>query len=304
MPLETVTVAASTDDLIPVPVDDVMVRVFDETGTTFITSGLTGDVTTGIVEFSLDGDVVPVRYQLRFGISGGAIVQPQYIDVYSPAAGSPTGTNNFGITAAMFTLEPASNPRLCRASGYVLGPDGRPRGGIDVHFVPCISLSVVDGYGLLGERVACRSDRTGFISVDLFRTGMYKAVVESREDVAREVVVPDRSSINIFSLLFPRVATIDWSLVAPWTTTVGATLSVIPTITATDFRVLDAPASEDVTYTMTHPEIATVTVVEGAIQVTGVSPGSTTLVVTRSNSEITYIPDLDIDGGVVAVTVS
>lgn len=305
MPLETVTVTVLSDDLVPVPVDDVIIRVFDETGTTLITSGTTGDpLPDGAVEFTLDGDAVPVRYQLRNYISGGSIGSPRYIDVYSPAVDAPTGANNFELEAALFTLPGATNPRLCRASGYVLGPDGRPRPGIDIHFIPCFSPLVVDGYGVLGERVACRSDSTGYVSVDLFRTGEYRAVVESHENSAREVTVPDRTSINIFHLMFPRVATVDWSVADPWSVAAGSSFDVVPTITATDFRVLEGAACEDVTYTVENTAVATVQVVGTSVRVTGVAPGTTNVVVTRLDTSLVYIPDLDVTGGTVAVTVS
>jgi len=305
MALETVTITVLSDDLVPVTVDDVVVRVFDETGTTLITSGTTGDpIADGVVEFTLDGDVTPIRYQLRIFISGGSISSPKYIDVYSPAVDAPTGANNFELTATLFTLPQAVNPRLCRASGYVLGPDGRPRSGIDVHFIPCFSPLIVDDYGVLGERVACHTDTTGYISVDLFRTGVYRAIVEGHENSGREVVVPDRASINIFHLLFPRVATVDWSITAPWSVATGSSFDVTPELTATDFQVLDGAAAEDVAYTVENTAVATVEVVGTAIKVKGVAPGSTNVVVTRIDSSLVYIPDLDIVGGTVAVTVS
>jgi len=105
-------------------------------------------------------------------------------------------------------------------------------------------------------------------------------------------------------LLFPRVATVDWSITAPWSVATGSSFDVTPELTATDFQVLDGAAAEDVAYTVENTAVATVEVVGTAIKVKGVAPGSTNVVVTRIDSSLVYIPDLDIVGGTVAVTVS
>lgn len=304
MALETVDILVQDDEVVPQPVDGVTVRVYDSSGTTLLTSGVTGAVTPGHAEFTLDGDDPPIEYQLRFSVNGGSIVSPQAIEVYSPPASAPTGANNFVSTASMFTLSPATNIRLCRASGYVWGPNGKPRRGVDMHFIPCFNPLVVDGIGILGERVATNTDEDGYVQVDLLRGGEYLATIESHENIQRHVVVPDRDSVNINNLLFPIVVDIDFTPAGPWAVAVDAELEITPVVTASDFRVLETTAADDVQYATDDPDIATVTVGASTITIRGISPGTTQLRVTRTDESIVYVPDPGINGGVVTITVT
>lgn len=304
MPIETVTITVLSDDVAPAPVDGVNVLVYDSTGTTLQTSGITGSVVTGEVEFSLDGDVTPIQYQLRFAINGGSIISPQLIEVHSPASGAPTGANNFEITASLFSLPVASDPRLCRASGYIRGPNGAPRKGIDIHFIPCFNPLVVDGVGVLGERIATRTDASGYIQVDLYRDGYYTAMVESHDNVQREVLVPGRSSININHLLFPVVSSISFTPAGPYALAVGDTIELTPVVTASDFRTLEGVADADVTYSVDDSAIADVRVSADVVTITALAPGSTNLTVTRSDLSIVYVPDPGISGGTATITVT
>jgi hypothetical protein len=175
---------------------------------------------------------------------------------------------------------------------------------VDIHFIPCFNPLVVDGIGVLGERVATRTDEDGYISVDLYRDGYYLATVESQENVQREVLVPDRSSVNINHLLFPRVVSVAYSPAGPFTLAAGAELELTPTITASDFRELEGTGSEDVEYSTDDPSIADVRVGADAITLRGLSPGTTTLRVARSDLSIVYIPDPGISGAAITVTVT
>lgn len=304
MPLETVQISVVDDTLSADPVDGVVVRVYDSTGTTLITEATTGDVLSGAVELVLDGDDPALTYQLRFYILGGSIRSPQYIEVFSPPALAPTGANNFEIEATVFTLPTAPNPRLCRASGYIWRPDGRPNKGVDLAFVPCFRPLVVEGYGVLGERVNARTDKNGFVQIDLIREGLYLATVESHENVQREVMVPDRSSINIMHLLFPIIGAISYDPLGPFALNAGDFLEITPTLTATDFRELTGTAHEDVVYSTDDPSIATVEVRSDRVVIYGVAAGTTNLRVSRRDTSIVYIPDPGINGEVTPIVVS
>lgn len=302
MALETVRILIEDDELVPSPVDDVVVRVFDETGTTLITQGTTGAVDPGIAEVTLDGDNPPTAYQLRFFISGGQITGPRLIAVYSPPSLASTGANNFKITASLFTMPQAMDPLLCRASGVIRGPDGRPKQGIDMHFIPLFNPLLVGGAAVLGERVAVRTDRTGYVSIDLFRDGMYEVTVESQENVRREVCVPDRSSVSLPDLLFPVVASVVYD-VDPLTLSDGGELTIVPTVTATDFRVLCGTGVDDVIYTSDDPAIASLEVLSDRIVIHGNAPGSTILRAVRRDGTIVRVPDSGIAGGEADITV-
>lgn len=306
MALETVEITVQDDQVIPQLVDNVVVRIYDSTGTLFITAGTTGVPLPGKVQVTLPGGgPIPITYQLRFYVNGGQIPSPQYINVYSPPTLAPvTGTNNFLITAHMFSLPDATNPRLCRASGYIWGPDGRPHRGIDIAFIPCFDPLVVDGIGVLGERRNIKTDKDGYVQIDLWRDGMYEATVESQENVTRIVSVPDMPSINIMHLLFPIVVKVTYAPVGPFFLAVGGTQIVTPSIQASDYHVLAGTASEDVLYAVDDPTIASVLIQQNTIVLNGLTPGTTNLRVTRKDSSIVYIPDPGIDGALIPITVT
>lgn len=303
MALETVVITVVDDQIVPQPVDGVVVRVFDAAGAVFITEGTTGSVNPGEVEFTLDGDDPPIQYSLRFYKFGFSTTSPQAVEIYSPPANSPTGTNTFQIQGSEPTLPVAVDPRCCRVSGYIYDGGCRPRRGIDMHFIPQFSPLKVDKRGVLGERVSHRTDKDGYIQLDLWRDGCYQVVIESHENVVRTIVVPDRSSIDIMCLLFPVVESITYSPAAPFSLSVGDELEVTPTVTATDFQVLKGTANGDLLWETEDPTIASVTVGEDSLIIRGNAPGTTNLVATRKDQTIIHVPDTGITGTPAAITV-
>lgn len=288
------------------PVAGVVVRVYDVTGTTLITSGTTaGD---GHVSFLLDGAASPIRYQLRTYKQGIAIEQPKYVDIYTPPASSPTGTNNFRIDAEVFTLPPAVDPKLCRVSGYIKDPAGRPKRGIDIHFIhrfnPLIVGEDADAVGVLGERVAHRTDKDGYFQIDLWRNGCYRAIIESHENVGRSVHIPDLAAANINLVLFPRVYGCVFDPVGPWNIGVGQQLVVGVQTQLTSGYVIDGTAPEDLIYTVSPGSVAVALEVrDDALVFRGLAPGAATLSIQRVVQNLAYDPDNPVIGDGTTITV-
>ena len=308
MALETVDILVESDDVVPVPIDGVVVRVYDATGTTLITSGTTGaPAATGHVEFTLDGTAAPTPtdYQLRFFFLGASFVSPQTIQVFSPPAGSPTGTNTFKVVASLLADPTATDPLLCRASGFIRDGSGRPKKGLDISFAPLFNPLVAGDQAVLGERVDVRTNKDGFVELDLFRNGLYLAIVESHENIERQVAIPDRSSINISFLLFPVVVQVVYDPLPPYALSVGGSLELTPTVTASNFQVLTDGAFEDVLYEPDDDTIISVTIQDtDKVIIRALAPGSTAIEATRRDSSIVYVPDPGITGGSAAVTVT
>lgn len=286
------------------PIVGVVVFVYDNTGTTLITSGTTDG--TGHVQFMLPGAAAPTptTYQLRTYKQGVSSPQPVYIEVYSPPAGSPTGTNNFRIDADVFTLPVSIDPRLCRVSGYIRGPDGRPKRGVDIHFIYRFNPLIVDGVGVIGERVACRTDKDGYVQIDLWRNGCYRAIVEGNENVGRSIHIPDAPSANINYVLFSRIAGVIFNPPGPWTVGVGSQLLVNVQVQFSSGYVTNSTAREDVTYRLPSGDpTAAVQVLNDRIVFTGAVPGTTTLNVSRVDNSLSYVPDDPIIGTGNTITV-
>jgi hypothetical protein len=319
MAVETVRVAVVDQD--DEPVVGVLVRVFDETGTTFITQDSTVLVGgNAIVDFTLDGDTPPISYTIRLSKTGVAFdgtegddnKSPQLIDIYSPPTEAPNDSNDFLVVAQTFTMPVATDPRLCRCSGYFKDASGRALPGLDIQLINQFKPALVDGYAVMGAKLDLRTDDDGYVEVDLYRTGIYHAMVESMQAAEssdtgaivmdRDVTVPDRSSANLIDLLFPVVKSIVWD---PATVAVGVgnTVDVVPTATASDYRVLAGAAIEDVLYEIADTTIANVAPTVDKLTITGIKAGTTTLVATRKDQTIVTVPVVDITGSPLTVTV-
>lgn len=304
------------------PILGVLVRVFNEAGDTFITQDTTVDVAgDAVAEVTLDGDDPPNKYTIRMSKTGVAFdgslgddsKSPQSIEIYSPPANAPTGKNDFDIQGETFTMPVATDPRLCRASGFFKDAAGRPLVGLDMSFMNQFKPAIVDGYGVLGSKIQLRTDQDGYAQLDMYRNGEYRAIVESIQAAEadttgaiifdREIVVPDRSSANLVDLLFPVVKEITWDP-ASVSLAAGATLELTPTVVASDYRTLEGSACGDVLYEITDTDVALVSVEADKLVITGVAAGTTELTATRRDQSVVFIPYSGITGSPLTITVT
>lgn len=280
--------------------EGVLVQVYDDTDT-FVTQNTTALVATeAYAEFTLNGDDPPEDYTLRLsktgvafdGLLGDDSETPQAIEVYDPPSAAPvTGTNYFTVQGQTFSRPAATDPRLCRASGFFKDSAGRARSDLNIIFVPLASPLIVDGDAVMGYQIQGSTDDDGYFQVDLYRSGEYRATVESFEDFVREVTVPDASSVNLVHLLFPVVDTITFDPTSV-SVAVDATEDVDITITTTSGVVLD-PADGDITVTVDDSDIATAQITStGVLRIMGRSAGTTFVTATRADDTIISIPEL------------
>ena len=300
--------------------EGVLVRVFDEDGTTFITQNTTELVgSDAVADFTLEGDDPPINYTIRMfktgvafdGGFGDQFKSPQLVEIWSPAASSPTGTNDFDVKGETFTIPVATDPRLCRASGFFKDATGRPLEGLDISLINNFKPAIVDGYGVLGSKVELRTDEEGYVEVDLYRGGEYRAMVQSIQAAEadptgaivfdRELVVPDQASVNLLDLLFPVIEEITWTLGA---LAVGDTFDLIPVVLGSDGRTLEGVAHEDVLYEISDTSVATVAVLEDKLVITALASGSTELTAIRRDQTVVFIPDVGIVGSPLTITVT
>lgn len=293
----------------PAAIENVLVRVFNAAGDTFITQDYT-DV-SGIADFTLDGDDPPNEYQIRLSKTGVAFdgglgddsKSPQLIQVYTPASASPSGTNDFTVKGQTFSRPVATDPRLCRASGFFRRADGQPYPNLDVIFTPRFKPAIVDDDSVMWGSINLRTDENGYLEVDLFRYGEYSVMLESLEDCPRLVVVPDSPSENVVELLFPVVEQVVF-LPASLSIAVGEEAEVVPTVTASDQRVLEGAASGDVKYTSSDETVATVSAQGDKLVITGVAAGTAQIDVERLDETIVVIPDSGIVYTPLSITVT
>ena len=94
----TATFRVASDEATPAPVDGVAVRVFTAADV-FVTEGVTGAVTAGEVDLTLNGEVAGEPYIVRLAKDGWSFDPPTVgISVYDPP-GAPPNDNVFEYTA-------------------------------------------------------------------------------------------------------------------------------------------------------------------------------------------------------------
>lgn len=310
MALETVRVYAIDQD--DAPLVGVLVRVFDEAGTTFISQNYTATVgSDAYCEFTLDGDDPPNKYTIRMSKTGVAFdgtlgvdsKTPQIVEIYSPPGSSPSGTNWFQVQGQTFVRPVSPDPRLCRCSGFFRDIAGRPLPRLNIIFRTVNQPIIVDGAGILGSYVEGRTDSEGYFEVDLFRNGQYEVIVESLEDINRNVTVPDTTSANLIFVLFRYVA----SLVFDPTTVsllVSAYQDVELTIKDCNGVELD-PIDGDLSFVSSDHTVAVAQIIlaTGKLRVLGVAAGTAQITAVRADTSICVIPP-ELDYTPLAVTVS
>jgi hypothetical protein len=289
MPVVEVDITIVAQGVPADPVSGVLVRVYDSLGAAVVTEGTTD--ADGLVQFMLDGESPPTRYQLRTYKAGVAIPNPKYIDVYGTISESPTGTNTFILNDAnVFTHPQSMDPKLCRLSGYIRDPAGRYRPGRDIHFIYRYHPLVVGDELILGEKVAVRTDRNGYIEVDLWRNGCYRAVIESHENAGRNIFVPDLPAANINHVLFPRPHRVIFDPAPPWAIAVDDELEVDVQVELSSGYVIDGTAQEDVEFSVEGDGVS-LQVLDDRLVLRRSAAGTAALRITRLITSISYDPD-------------
>jgi hypothetical protein len=293
----------------PVAIENTLVRIFDVTGATLVTQDYTD--ANGIADFTLDGSDPPIEYQIRLSKVGVAFdgnlgddsKSPQLISIYSPPTAAPNGTNNFRVKGQTFSRPVATDPRLCRASGFFRRADGEPYPNLDLIFTPRFKPAIVDGDSVMWGDINIRTDDSGYAEIDLYRGGEYTVEVETLEDDLRSIIVPDSSSENLVELLF---TVVDQVIFDPTSLimAVGDEEEVVTTVVGSDQRVLEGSACGDVVYEVEDTEVASVSVLNDKIVVIALKTGSTQLTVSRRDESVVVIPDTGIVHTPLSITVS
>jgi len=286
-----------TDDAIPAnELENVVVRVFNEDGSTFVTQGTTDE--DGELVLELDD---ATTYWVRFFKIGYAFDSKLTIDVDSGAS-----SNTFDVEAQDLTvLSPSTVPELCKAAGYVGGGDLHPRAGIHFTFMLTGRPRVVAGRPMVLQDLVVVTDADGWLEVELVRNGVYDCVIEDQDDCVYRVRVPDRWSVSITDLIWPYLSELvyeeDDEPVTSVTVTIGEPLEIDAYVifssgVQTPFKLDGDKTSRDVgdyiAYTFSDEAPAIIEISEGVMTITGVVAGSTVLTATvRPDLEAERLPE-------------
>lgn len=195
-------------------------------------------------------------------------------------------TNIFDLTVENLTALPnAVDSRLCRCTGRFVDFSNRPRKGVTFRVMAQAEAGfqvpkVVDGSMVFEDSMAFQTDENGKVSIDLFRGGEYYVTFAGEDDVAWNIKVPDRASMNLIELIHPAPASLTWdALAAPGgavTVQVGEQIIVPVSMTFTDFQTISEGLDKWIIFTNSDGEIAEVSFATnlGAMAIRGLTSGS------------------------------
>jgi len=277
------------------PISGVVVKVLSTNGT-IIWGQATTDV-NGHVGFLLPAGT----YQIRFFKFNVTFQNPLTIVVEDPP-----GVNTFDVPGTLVTPPVPTDSRLCTAYGFFRKVDGSPAPNTEIHFIAKFDPLWVDGAGILNERIIVRTDETGYVQVNLFQNAQYDCTIAGEEEITRHIDVPPLPNCNIVDLIFPIPASVVFSPEPPFTVSIsGGPLALTPTVTASDGENLGLD-TDDVSYVSDNPNIFSLQMsTDGkGIVLVGISPGTASILVTRTNLSIVHIPDAGVVGSPQLVTVT
>ena len=287
---------AATQD----PVDEVLVRIYNS-DLVLMTQGTTGEGGNDPGErlFNLAQDTYSMR--LSMGIPGYSVVSPQSFTV----TGVPED-DIFDVSVTLFSAPVATNPSLCRCSGFFLNPDGSPAVGIKVALQYLSVPAMLGSSAVLSKKLFLTTDSSGYIQTDLIRGASYRIDMEGYSDVSLETRVPNTSSANLPDILLPIVTEVSFSS-SSVTLAVGATYNASATLT---FRsglslVLSEFTSAPVTFSSSGAGLS-VSVSNGQLALTGVTAGTYTVTASRVVPDVAIqaSPDAGFSSGTLTVTVT
>jgi hypothetical protein len=189
------------DDSLPsaVELEGVLVRIYSEDGSTFVTEASTdvdGRLTLDLEDLT--------TYWVRFFKVGYAFNSKATIAVDGALL------NSFDVVGRnLTTLVPSTDPNLCRASGYLVNGTGVPTQHVTMYFMLTGKPRVVGGRAMLPSKVYATTDASGFFEVELVRNGVYDTWAAGSDDTIYRVVVPDYPNIDITDLIFPEMAVLE-----------------------------------------------------------------------------------------------
>lgn len=279
------------DDLLPfsaaMPLEDVIVCLYDEDGTTFITEGQTN--ASGELTLPLEDDTI---YWVRFFKSGYAFSSRLTITVDGDAS-----SNIFDVVGRDLNVRPpATDPNLCRISGYLLNVAGAPTKGITCYFMRTEKPTVVGNAVVIPSKLYLRSDANGRIEGDLVRNGAYEFWIMGFDDSTRRVKVPDYPSVDFTDLVWPYVVSIELDVD---TAALEVEVSAIVNIVMTLSNRVTVPYDLDQKKTVKITDFYAITAADPAIISVKVNPATNELTLIGKSAGSTTLVWTPIEGAIV-----
>ncbi len=209
-----VDIFIADDSMSPAPIVGAVVTIVDPTSFVLIANATTDS--SGHAAFTLPGAASPggVTYQVRVFKLGVFFKNPFQILVFDPLPGGVF--NHFTMTGTLVgVLQPATDPRCCRCTGRFVDFQNQPVPNALVRIIARSQIAgqlpkVVDGNMVSPQVLETHTDADGYVVVDLIRTAVYEVTFAGDDDTIWQILVPDRTSVNLIDLIHPQPVSLSW----------------------------------------------------------------------------------------------
>jgi hypothetical protein len=186
--------------------------------------------------------------------------------------------NSITLSGTTLPLAAATDPTLCRVSGYLKNAMGQPLAGW--HFVLryCyIPMGLATDTLLAQERYAIRADRDGYVEFDVIRGSRFTLELPNNLPwIYKEIVGPDAASADLLGMLFPYIVSVDFADPSAESILVGESVSSVVEATLSNGEVVTL-ATAAVTVESSNTAVLDL-VAPGTYR--GMAPGSADLSIT------------------------
>jgi hypothetical protein len=295
------------------PIDGVKARLYSAADL-FLTEGVTGDVTPGVVDFPLEGAADPGQdYIVRWRppeehtIQGG---NTRVISVLDPLV--PPATNIFDFIAEKAELPESDDETMCLLSGYLSNvsrtaiKEGKivflPRlrdPDFKVSGFPFPTEPSVLGRDMLVSESSALSDDNGYVEIKLPRTSILDVHIYGLEtpglEIVPQVYIPNRAGAKLEDVLLPYLSSVDTESGSA-ALSVGETLELSLTAVGSN----DQPDLEFCVglfeIESSDEDVVSLEFRDGVLKLTAVGAGAATVTVSRKDDtfapRVPDIPDL------------
>ena len=187
--------------------------------------------------------------------------------------------NAYTISGDPVDTAAATDPDLCRISGYLKGINGAPLKGHVFFIRHCYSpISVGTTVAVLREKLTITSNRDGYVEFDLYRNAtIYLELPNRAMDLPLELVVPDAASVDLIDFMFPHLVSVAFVNASPIDISVGERVDVTTEGTLSNGVVIPLDGAV-VTLESSDPGVL---LQQSSIGFTGFAVGSATISVTN-----------------------
>jgi len=280
-------------------VGGVVVKLLDADGTQVFDAQDTDE--TGKAGFIVPFGAV---YELRCFKFGLRFDNPIYVKVPCASETRESDVFTYEVICHMPRFPEAMDHRFCCASGYFRNADGTPHVGLRMEFRTEFSSFVLDGAGVTTGAIAVTTNAHGYASVQLIKHAKYRVTIADWIPIDRTITVPDRWSVELLPLLYPRISCIACERELPITIEVGHQTLVPIRVFTTDGR--EETDMNTVIWSVEPKDTARIIEKKlGRLIIQGLKRGNAEIQVIRKESKQSpvYYPNTPIYGAPLAVRV-